>query len=65
MEPSTDIHVLLQALLGLPTPVYTFHRLIKGADGKKLAKSKGSPSLRSLRDNGWSAEALRKKLGFE
>ena len=29
---------LLQALLGLPTPVYRHHRLILGPDGRRLAK---------------------------
>ena len=64
MEASTDIHVLLQFLLGLPSPVYTFHRLIMGSDGRKLAKSKGSPSLRDLRAEGWTAEGVRRELGF-
>lgn len=64
MEPSTDIHVLLQFLLGLPSPIYTFHTLILGPDGRKLAKSKGSPSLRDLRAAGWTAEAVRQELGF-
>jgi glutamyl-Q tRNA(Asp) synthetase len=64
MEPSTDIHVLLQMLLGLPSPIYTFHRLIVGADGKKLSKSRGSPSLRDLRATGATAESVRSALGF-
>ncbi|RYE09213.1 MAG: tRNA glutamyl-Q(34) synthetase GluQRS [Hyphomicrobiales bacterium] len=65
MEPSTDIHVLLQMLLGLAQPLYTFHRLILDAEGKKLSKSKGSPTLRSLRQDGWSAEAIRREVGFD
>jgi glutamyl-Q tRNA(Asp) synthetase len=64
MEAATDIHVLLQFLLGLPSPVYTFHKLIMGPDGKKLAKSKGSPSLADLRKAGWSAGDVRKEVGF-
>jgi glutamyl-Q tRNA(Asp) synthetase len=64
MEPSTDIHVLLQMLLGLPHPIYTFHKLIVGDDGKKLSKSKGSPTLRSLRESGVSAGDVRSRLGF-
>lgn len=64
METSTDIHVLLQMLLGLPTPTYTFHKLILDGEGKKLSKSKGSESLRSLREAGWTAEDVRKELGF-
>jgi len=64
MEAATDIHVLLQMLLGLPQPIYTFHKLIVGADGRKLSKSKGSPSLRDLRGAGRSAESVRSELGF-
>jgi glutamyl-Q tRNA(Asp) synthetase len=64
MEAATDIHVLLQFLLGLPSPLYTFHKLIMGPDGRKLAKSKGSPSLADLRMAGWSAEDVRKEVGF-
>ncbi len=62
---ATSLHVLLQRLLGLPSPVYCHHRLILGPDGQKLAKSKGSPSLRDLRDKGWMAADVRRKLGFD
>jgi glutamyl-Q tRNA(Asp) synthetase len=64
MEASTDIHVLLQALLGLVSPIYTFHKLILDAEGRKLAKSKGSTSLRSLRETGWKPEDVRRELGL-
>ena len=64
MEPSTDIHVLLQMLLGLGQPTYTFHRLLLDADGRKLSKSRQSPSLRDLRQAGRSAESIRAELGF-
>jgi glutamyl-Q tRNA(Asp) synthetase len=64
MEAATDIHVLLQMLLGLPQPIYTFHKLILGEDGKKLAKSKGSPTLRSLREAGWTAADVRAAVGY-
>lgn len=64
MEPSTDIHVLLQMLLGLASPIYTFHKLILDDDSKKLAKSKGSTSLRSLREAGWTPADISKELGF-
>lgn len=64
MEPSTDIHVLLQMLLGLRSPIYTFHKLILDGEGKKLAKSKGSASLRSLREAGKTPADIRRELGF-
>ena len=46
---STSIHRLLQALLGLPEPVYHHHRLILDAEGHKLSKSTQAKSLRDLR----------------
>jgi glutamyl-Q tRNA(Asp) synthetase len=64
MEAATDIHVLLQFLLGLPSPIYAFHRLLLDEDGKKLSKSRGSPSLRDLRDAGRTPEDIRHQLGF-
>ncbi|WP_395814338.1 tRNA glutamyl-Q(34) synthetase GluQRS [Devosia sp.] len=64
MEAATDIHVLLQFLLGLPSPTYTFHKLLLDDDGKKLAKSKGSKSLRDLRAEGWTPEDVRRAVGF-
>ena len=64
MEPSTDIHVLLQMLLGLPQPIYTFHKLILGEDGRKLSKSKGAPTLRSLREAGWTPADVRAAVGM-
>lgn len=64
LEAATDIHVLLQMLLGLRTPYYHFHRLLLGDDGEKLAKSKGSRSLRDLRAAGWTPEDVRRAVGF-
>jgi len=56
--PSTSVHRLLQTLLDLPAPRYRHHRLVLGADGRKLSKSAGSPSLRDLRAQGLSPEDL-------
>jgi len=64
MEAATDIHVLLQMLLGLPSPIYHFHRLILGDDGKKLAKSRDSKSLAVLRAEGWTPEDVRRAVGL-
>jgi glutamyl-Q tRNA(Asp) synthetase len=55
---ATHIHVLLQNLLGLPTPVYAHHRLLTGADGKRLAKRDGSTTLRALRAAGTTAASI-------
>ncbi len=64
LEAASDIHVLLQMLLGLPTPIYTFHRLILGEDGRKLSKSKRAPALKDLRESGVTARLVRRELGF-
>jgi glutamyl-Q tRNA(Asp) synthetase len=56
---ATDLHRLLQVLLGLPEPLYHHHTLIKGPDGRKLSKSAGAPSLKSLRAKGLSPVAAR------
>ncbi len=64
LEAATDIHVLLQMLLGLPAPLYHFHRLLLGDDGEKLSKSKGSQSLADLRAQGWTPSDVRRAVGF-
>ena len=61
---STSIHRLLQALLGLPEPVYHHHRLILDADGRKLSKSTQAKSLRELRADGASAQDIRRMVGL-
>lgn len=59
---ATDVHRLLQALLGLPTPRYHHHPLIVGADGARLAKRAGAPTLASLRAAGMDGRALADRL---
>jgi glutamyl-Q tRNA(Asp) synthetase len=61
---ATDLHVLLQRLLGLPSPVYCHHRLLLDEQGEKLSKSKRSPSLKSLRERQEDAASVRRRLGF-
>lgn len=63
LEAAADIHVLLQRLLGLPTPRYRFHRLLRDEAGQKLAKSRASESLAELRARGVTAQAVRRQLG--
>lgn len=55
---ATDIHRLLQALLGLPTPLYRHHPLLTGDDGARLAKRNGAKSLSQLRAEGADPIAL-------
>lgn len=62
---ATDLHRLLQVLLGLRAPVYHHHRLIADADGRKLSKSARDTSLSSLREAGASPDDVRRLIGFE
>ena len=64
MEAATDIHVLLQMLLGLPSPIYHFHRLLVDDEGHKLSKSRGSRSLGDLRGEGWTPADVRRAVGL-
>ena len=61
---ATDLHRLLQVLLGLPEPIYHHHRLITEASGRKLAKSDGDTSLAELRRQGWTPAMIRTWLGL-
>lgn len=62
---ATHVHRLLQALLGLPVPVWHHHPLLVEGDGRKLAKRRGAPGLADFRRRGEDgralAAALRKK----
>jgi glutamyl-Q tRNA(Asp) synthetase len=61
---ATDLHVLLQALLGLDPPAYHHHELIRDEGGLKLAKRLGSRALADLRADGVAPAAIRAALGF-
>jgi glutamyl-Q tRNA(Asp) synthetase len=52
---STDIHRLLQALLGYETPDYHHHPLLKDDSGKRFAKRDKSVTLQALRKEGHSS----------
>ena len=56
---STQIHVVLQALLDLPTPAYHHHRLIRDEVGKRLAKRDDARAIRRYREDGWTPEQVR------
>jgi len=64
LEAATDLHVLLQRLLGLPTPAYHHHRLILDESGRKLSKSAGDLSLAALRAHGAKPEDIRGMVGL-
>lgn len=61
---ATQIHVLLQRLLGLPTPVYLHHRLIRDASGRRLAKRDDARAIATYRADGVSATQVRAMVGL-
>jgi hypothetical protein len=52
----------LARALGFEPPEYVHHGLLLGADGKKLSKRAGAPTLARYRDEGVPAEAVRAYL---
>ncbi len=65
---STPRQILLQRLLGYPTPEYLHVPLLLGDDGERLAKRHGAVTLRELVNDGWSVPdvvtALARTLGL-
>lgn len=59
---ASHIHRLLQELLDLPVPRWHHHGLLMDANGEKLAKRRGSPSLSDRRAAGEDGAALAAAL---
>jgi glutamyl-Q tRNA(Asp) synthetase len=62
LASATDIHRLLQILLNLPDPAYCHHRLILAEDGRKLSKSHQDKGLRALREEGVTADEIKRMV---
>jgi glutamyl-Q tRNA(Asp) synthetase len=61
---ATVIHVLLQELLSLPTPVYHHHPLIRDDKGKRLAKRDDARAVSFYRAQGASPTDIRGLVGL-
>lgn len=61
---ATQIHVLLQQLLDLPTPIYHHHRLIRDDTGKRLAKRDDARAIATYRADGLSALDVKDLVGL-
>ncbi|WP_456390900.1 tRNA glutamyl-Q(34) synthetase GluQRS [Profundibacter sp.] len=61
---ATKIHALLQHLLGLPTPTYHHHALIRDAAGKRLAKRDDARAIAKYRADGLTPADIRKMVGL-
>jgi glutamyl-Q tRNA(Asp) synthetase len=64
LHAATDIHRLLQILLGLPDPAYYHHKLIMDADGRKLSKTHRDTGLAALRAEGVTAGQIKEMVGL-
>jgi glutamyl-Q tRNA(Asp) synthetase len=60
----TPIQVILQHLLGLPTPIYHHHALIRDAAGKRLAKRDDARALSRFRAEGATPADIRAMIGL-
>lgn len=61
---TTPVQVLLQHLLGLETPIYHHHRLIRDDTGKRLAKRDDARAISTYRQNGASPQDIRRLVGL-
>lgn len=60
----TPIQVILQRLLGLPTPTYHHHRLIRDENGKRLAKRDDARAISKYRAEGATPQDIRRMVGL-
>ncbi|MGY9046767.1 MAG: tRNA glutamyl-Q(34) synthetase GluQRS [Rhodobacterales bacterium] len=59
-----QIHVLLQRRLGIVTPSYHHHRLIRDTAGKRLAKRDDARALSKYRAEGCTPQDIRTMVGL-
>ncbi len=64
LAPLTDVHCLLQFLLGLEPPAYNHHRLITDHTGRRLAKRDKGLTIRALREAGHTPGEVIALSGF-
>jgi len=62
LRAMTPLHVLLQTLLDLPTPIYRHHRLLLDENGERFAKRNKSVTLKSLREGGVTPDEVRSQF---
>ncbi len=64
LAEATVIHVVLQHLLGLQTPEYLHHRLVRDTDGKRLAKRDDARAIQKFREDGATPADIRRMVGL-
>lgn len=61
---ATKIHVVLQRLLQLPTPIYNHHKLIRDDAGKRLAKRDDARAIATFRKSGQTPSDIKLMIGL-
>ena len=64
LQSATQIHVLLQGLLGLNIPIFHHHTLIRDEEQKRLAKRTDAKALLKYRANGATPDDIRRLVGL-
>jgi glutamyl-Q tRNA(Asp) synthetase len=64
LKAATDLHRLLQTLMGWPQPRYAHHPLLTDASGRRLAKRDKAATLRQMRAAGITPAETRARAGF-
>ncbi|GGX61965.1 tRNA glutamyl-Q synthetase [Tateyamaria omphalii] len=64
LAEATGIHIVLQHLLDLPTPIYHHHRLIRDDSGKRLAKRDDARAISKYRAEGATPDDIRRMVGL-
>lgn len=65
LREATYIHVLLQKLLGLRTPNYIHHRLIRDENAKRLAKRDDARAISKFREDGLTRQDIYALVGLK
>lgn len=61
---ATKIHAILQKILGLGSPTYHHHRLIRDENGKRLAKRDDARAISKYRDDAITPAGIREMVGL-
>ena len=64
LKSATPIHAVLQQLLGLATPTYMHHPLIRDENGKRLAKRDDAKAISKFRSEGATPAGIRAMIGL-
>lgn len=60
LREAAGLHRLLQALLGLPAPIYRHHAMLLNDAGQRLSKRDAALSLRAVREAGMTPEEVKR-----